>query len=307
MPRPVPTGALLLTAGLGTRLRPLTRDRAKPALPVAGRSLVERLVDRLREAGVVEILLNLHYCPDTITAIVGDGAALGVRARYSWEVPLLGSGGGPRRAFALATDDRLWLINGDTLSDVDLAAMAAEHAAGDALVTMALIPNPAPDRYGGVVVGDDGAIEAFVPRGAAGPTWHFIGVQIAERQAFAALADGVRAHSVGPLYRDLIAARRGSLRAFRSDARFLDIGTPRDYLEACLSLAAAPLVRGARFEAHPSARLTDCVAWDDVHVGRDVRLHAAILGDGVDVPEGLHADRVVILRGDAGLEVTPLV
>ena len=145
--------------------------------------------------------MNLHYRPDTIARIVGDGSALGVSVRYSWEVPLLGSGGGPRRAFALVSDDRLWLVNGDTLTDVDLTAMAAEHSASDALVTMAVIPNPAPHRYGGVVVTAEGVVAAFVPRGSADPTWHFVGVQIAERQAFASLADGVPAIERRPAVR----------------------------------------------------------------------------------------------------------
>jgi len=303
--RPAPAGALLLTAGLGTRLRPLTRDRAKPALPVAGATLVERLVDHLRSAGIADLLLNLHYRPDTITGIVGDGSGLGVRVRYSWEVPLLGSGGGPRRAFALVADDRLWLVNGDTFTDVDLAAMAADHARSDALVTMALIPNPAPDQYGGVVVNEDGVVTAFVPRGAPGPTWHFIGVQIAERDAFGSLPDGQPGDSVGPLYRALIAGRYGSVRAFRSDASFIDIGTPRDYLDACLAMAGARLVTGARFHAAPSADLDACVAWDDVRIGARARLRRVVIGDGVAVPDGFAADDAVILQSPDGLEVTP--
>jgi len=303
-PRLVPTGALVLTAGLGTRLRPLTSDRAKPALPVAGPALVERILQGLAGQGVHQVLLNLHYRPATISAIVGDGAGLGVSVRYSWEMPLLGSGGGPRRAFSLVPDDRLWLVNGDTLTDVDLRAMAAEHAASDALVTMAVIPNPAPERYGGVVVTPLGEVARFVPRGASGPTWHFVGVQIAEREAFASLADGAPADSVGPLYRALIAARSGAVRAFRSQARFIDIGTPQDYLGACLSLADQTLVAGARVEVDPSATLEACVLWDDVRIGGGVRLRRVVVGDGVHLPAGYQADNVVIVRGATGLEVT---
>jgi NDP-sugar pyrophosphorylase family protein len=306
VPRPAPTGALVLTAGLGTRLRPLTADRAKPALPVAGQSLVERIVASLAKGGVDRILLNLHYRPDTITRIVGDGSALGVSVRYSWEVPLLGSGGGPRRAFALVPDDRLWLVNGDTLSDVDLTAMAAEHAASDSLVTMAVIPNPAPQRYGGVVVTAEGNVAAFVPRGAAASTWHFVGVQIAERQAFASLTDGVPASSVGPLYESLIASRSGAVRAFRSHAHFADIGTPRDYLDTCLALAGKTAVTGARVHVDPSATLDACVLWDDVRVGRGARLRRVVVGTGVDVPDGYDAEGVVIVNGRQGLDQAPL-
>ena len=216
-PRPAPTGALVLTAGLGTRLRPLTADRAKPALPVAGPTLVERILEGLSRQGIPDVLLNLHYRPETITGIVGDGSALGLSVRYSWEVPLLGSGGGPRRAFSLVPDDRLWLVNGDTLTDVDLAAMAAEHAASDALVTMAVIPNPAPERYGGVVVTPARRGDRLCAARIDGPDVAFR--RRADRRArrrFASLADGVPADSVGPLYRALIASRSGAVRAFRS-------------------------------------------------------------------------------------------
>ena len=305
-PRSAPTGALVLTAGLGTRLRPLTADRAKPALPVAGATLVERILEGLSRQGILNILLNLHYRPETIAGIVGDGSGLGLSVRYSWEVPLLGSGGGPRRAFSLVSDDRLWLVNGDTLTDVDLAAMAAEHAASDALVTMAVIPNRSPERYGGVVVSPQGEVTGFVPRGSKDPTWHFVGVQIAERDGFRSLADGVPADSVGPLYRALIASRSGAVRAFQSHARFVDIGTPGDYLDACLSLAGRTLVAGARVAVDPSARLEACVLWDDVLVGADVRLRRVVVGEGVSLPAGYEADNAVVVRGADGLEVTRL-
>jgi NDP-sugar pyrophosphorylase family protein len=295
--RPAPSTAFVLTAGLGTRLRPLTRDRAKPALPVAGVTLVERIIAALLDYGLHDVLLNLHYCPQTITAIVGDGAATGQRARYSWEVPLLGSAGGPRRAFELVPDDRLWLINGDTLSDVPLDAMAGEHMASDALVTMALIPNPAPQHYGGVLMDDAGAITSFTHRGSEGPSWHFVGVQIAERAAFSSLQDGVPANSVGGLYPRLIAARPGSVRGFPCRTSFLDIGTPRDYLDACLALAGpSRLAHGARVQLHGTAHVEDCVLWDDVTVGSGVRLRRVVVGDRVHVPEGFQAEECVLLK-----------
>jgi mannose-1-phosphate guanylyltransferase len=303
--RPAPSTALLLTAGLGTRLRPLTDELAKPALPVAGATLVERIVRGLRRHAVTDLLLNLHYLPSTITGVVGDGTGLGVRVRYSWEMPLLGSGGGPRRAFSLVTDDRLWLVNGDTLSDVDLRAMASEHAQSDALVTMALMPNPAPARYGGVVVDEDGAVTAFVPRGAAGPTWHFVGVQIAERAAFAPLADGVPAESVTGVYRSLMSGRRGAVRAFKTTTRFLDIGTPRDYLEACLAVAGTTVVAPASARVAPSARLSRTVLWEAVGIGDDVVLDEVVVARGVQVPPGFAAARAVLTPGSATPVVTP--
>ena len=119
--------ALVLTAGLGTRLRPLSSLRAKPALPVAGTPLIARILTWLAAKGVRDVILNLHHLPATITAIVGDGTGFGLSVRYSWEQPLLGSGGGPRRAFSLVDGDALLVVNGDTLTDVDVRALWDWH------------------------------------------------------------------------------------------------------------------------------------------------------------------------------------
>jgi len=147
--------ALLLTAGLGTRLRPLTDVRAKAAVPINGEALVRRVIRVLRAAGIGDLVLNLHHRPATIAALVGDGSDLGVRVRYSWEQPVLGSAGGPRRALPLladSDDDDFLIVNGDTLTDVDVWSLLARHRESGALVTMALIPNPRPSQYGGVAV-----------------------------------------------------------------------------------------------------------------------------------------------------------
>jgi NDP-sugar pyrophosphorylase family protein len=294
MARSAPEAALVLAAGLGTRLRPLTASRAKPSLPVAGPSLIERVSGWLVESGVRDLIVNLHYRPETIAVLLGDGSRLGARVRYSWEQPILGSAGGPRRAFALTTDDRLWLVNGDTLCDVALDAMAAAHAESDALVTMAVIPNPDPDHYGGVVLDGD-VVTGFVPRGR-GPSWHFVGVQIAERAAFEALPDGVPAESVGRCYPALIASRRGSVLAFRSQAAFHDIGTPSDYVAASLHFAAGDQSRlvGAGARVSGEAHLEDTIVWDDVEIAGGARLTRSIVMSGARVPAGFTAEGQIV-------------
>src|SRR4030095_5632855 len=109
--------ALVLTAGLGTRLYPLSLVRAKAALPIAGEVLISRILRRLREFGIECVVLNLHHLADTITREVGDGSSFGLRVRYSWESPILGSAGGPARAIPLLEADRFLIINGDTMAD----------------------------------------------------------------------------------------------------------------------------------------------------------------------------------------------
>jgi hypothetical protein len=173
--------ALVLTAGLGTRLQPLTLARAKAAAPVDGEPLARRTIRWLVSHAIRDLVLNLHHKPESITAAVGDGADLGARVRYSWESPVLGSAGGPRRALPLLVDPRpspdgspvaedgiFVLVNGDTLTDVDLPRMIRAHRASGAMVTMALIPNPRPDKYGGVLLDDGHAVTGFTRRGSPG-------------------------------------------------------------------------------------------------------------------------------------------
>jgi mannose-1-phosphate guanylyltransferase len=225
------TQALVLAAGLGTRLRPLTDACAKPAIPVAGEPIVRRISRWLAANDVRDLVVNLHYLPHTVTSVLGDGSDLSVRVRYSWEQPrILGSAGGPRQALDILGAGTFVIVNGDTLTDLNLQTFMEAHRATDALVTMALIPNHEPDKYGGVVLDHDNCVTAFVPRGAgAVGSHHFIGVQMAEAEAFRGLPQGQPAQSVGGLYDALIAARRGAIRGVVSTAAFWDIGTVDDY------------------------------------------------------------------------------
>jgi len=223
--------ALVLAAGLGTRLRPLTLTCAKPAMPIGGEPLVRRILRWLAHEQVADVVVNLHYLPETIAAVVGDGSDLGVRVRYSWEQPaILGSAGGPRHALPIIGSSSFFIVNGDTLTDLPLAPLAEVHTSSGALVTMALIPNREPDRYGGAVLDAGGSVIGFAPRGgSARGSYHVIGVQAAQAEAFEGLTDGEPVNSVRGLYEQLIAATPGSIRGYVSEARFWDIGTPEDY------------------------------------------------------------------------------
>ena len=303
--RPSALRALVLTAGLGTRLRPLTHVRAKAAVPVNGEPLARHVVAWLAAHGIRDQILNLHHKPESIAAVIGDGSDLGVRVRYSWEQPVLGSAGGPRHALPLLVDrdvDTFLLVNGDTLTDVSVEALVEAHAASGALVTMAVIPNPRPDKYGGVAVGVDGTVREFTRRGSPGPSYHFIGVQVASGRAFEGLADGVPEESVGALYPRLMAGLPGSIRAFVSNASFRDIGTPSDCLETSLALAEIEGDRliGQGASIAGSATLTRTALWDDVVVGEGARLSDCIVSDGVRIPENMCLERCAIVPA-AGL------
>lgn len=289
---------IVLTAGLGTRLQPLTTLVAKPAVPVAGKALIVRVLEWLAREGVRDLVLNLHHLPATITGIVGDGTQCGVRVRYSWEREILGSAGGPKLALSLWPGHHgpCLIVNGDTLTDFPLGPLVAAHDAArpdGAMVTLAVVRNTRPDHYNGLRLDADGRVLAFVPKGHAEETWHFIGVQIAESRVFDPLPAGVAAETVAGVYRDLVATTPGAIRAWRVDAPFIDVGTPADYLDAVLRVAKAegqstdPLVERpwspemVPAVIHPTAHLTECVVWPEAVVGPGTTLHrTVVLPDG---------------------------
>ena len=302
--------ALVLTAGLGTRLQPLTSVRAKPAIPVAGEPLARRIIRWLAGQGIADLVLNLHHLPHTLTAAVGDGRDLGARVRYSWEQPkVLGSAGGPRHALPIIGAGTFFLVNGDTLTDVDVNALAAAHEGSGALVTMALVPNREPQKYGGVLTDAGGRVTGFAPRGARAEGSHlFVGVQVVQAGAFASLPDGEPINSVGHTYNRLLETNPECIQGFFCEAALQDIGTPDDYWTTSFEcLAGRPSEeaygRGTRFG--PGARVTQSILWDDVEIGAGAIVEECIVTDRVQIPAGAVYRRAIITGGGQQLHVTP--
>jgi mannose-1-phosphate guanylyltransferase len=267
--------------------------------------------------GVRDLVLNLHHLPATIAASVGDGSDLGARVRYSWENPVLGSAGGPRHALPLLVDPRtanrgtFLIVNGDTLTDVHIQPMLAAHLASGAAVTMALIPNPRPEKYGGVQVADGRWVTGFTRAGSAGPSYHFIGVQIVGARVFSELDDGVSSETVNELYPRLLVSDRHSIAGFISDASFRDIGTPADYLETSAQLAAVEgdrMATGQRLRIDGALSVVRSAVWDDVTIGAGAELIDCVVCDGAHIPARARYRRCAIVpaagrRPEAGERV----
>lgn len=290
--------ALILAAGLGTRLAPLTSRRAKPSLPVAGQPLIARILDHLQDAGIRRVVINLHAHADSITAIVGDGRPWNLDVSYSWEPAILGSGGGPARALPLLAHDRFFIVNGDTLTDIDLHALAATHLQSGAEATLAVTVGDTL-RYNALAASEDGALERRVLRGtpvpSSRPLWHFTGVQAVNASIFSGVSASQASEVLTDLYLPRAHQRHGHIRLWPTRASFLDIGTPADYLETSLALAGpARVVCGDRCHIDPTASVTDCVLWDDVEVGAGTVLSHCIVTSGVKVAPGMRYDRRIL-------------
>lgn len=151
---------MLLAAGLGTRLRPITYEMPKPMVPVANRPVMEHILRLLARHGFEEVIANLHWFPELIRDRFGDGSELGVALSYSPEEQLLGTSGGVRKASGFLGDSFL-VISGDALTDIDLGAMRAFHESHDGIATLATKRVEDTTQFGVAITGSDGRIQGF--------------------------------------------------------------------------------------------------------------------------------------------------
>src|SRR3954451_10571218 len=152
--------AMILAAGLGTRLRPVTYAIPKPMAPVLNRPVMEHGARLLARHGFGEAIANLHWFPETIEGHFGDGTRFGLDLSYSHEQQLLGTAGGVRNAAAYLGDSFL-VVAGDALTDIDFAAMREFHESHDGLVTLATKRVSDTNQYGVVIADEDGRIQGF--------------------------------------------------------------------------------------------------------------------------------------------------
>ena len=280
--------AMVLAAGLGTRMRPLTGRLAKPALPVLNRPLIHWSLARLAAAGVTDVVVNLHHRPESVRRSVGDGSALGLRVSYSYERRILGTGGGPRRVRDFFGDGPCLIVNGDVVFDFDLLALVRRHREAGARATLALLRNPDPRSYTPVVVGPGGRIRSIGrrPSRAAGPAMLFTGVHVLDPRLLERLPAGA-SDSVRDLYVPMLEAGERVLGA-RVRGAWYDLGRPWLYLQSQVEMLASP-VHGAgprRSLIHSGAR-----------VAEGARISDSVVGDRAVVGEGAVVARSVLWGG----------
>lgn len=223
---------MLLAAGLGTRLRPLTEKTPKAMLPMDGHPLIAYGLGLLQRAGICDIVINLHYLGNQIRDYCKDGSRWGLRIRYSEEPEILGSGGGLKQAAALMNGESFVAINADTLMDIDIRAVIAGHNPNHAGL-MTVIPITATDPYGRVTV-DQNHITGF---GSGNHT--FAGVQIVTKQLIAQLPDG-ESSVIANGYAPLIASGK-TIDAYEHTGYWNDIGTIDRYDKTRSAIASGKL------------------------------------------------------------------
>ena len=314
--------AIILVGGFGTRLRPLTWSAPKQMLPVVHTTMIERVVTWLAAAGVTDAILSLGYRPDAFVDAYPDDHCAGVHLHYAVEPEPLDTAGAVRfAADAAGLDSRFLVVNGDVLTDLDVADLWQHHVRSGAEGTIALTPVDDPSRYGVVPLEGDvsghGRVAAFVekpPPGEAPTNWINAGTYVLEQSVL----ERIPATRPVSIERETFPAmvEDGTLWALQSPAYWVDAGTPLSYLHAQLDLidgtrAQEPAVHpGAAVD--PSAVVVRSVIEDGARVEVGARIEGsavlpgARVGRGAVVKDSIVGPRAVVGEGAELSELTVL-
>jgi NDP-sugar pyrophosphorylase family protein len=322
--------AMLLAAGYGERMLPITRVVPKPLIPVLGRPLAPQILSRLATEGIDEAVINLHHLPKPLRDAFGNGSAFGLRALHFSleETDLLGTGGGLAHAEAhLKGAGTILVRNSDFLADITLAKAIASHVRSGCPATLVLAPHRA--GYTTVTINDRGRVVAFGGKHAGG--YLFTGYHLIEPSVLDRIPRGAPSDIVRDVYFGLCAD--GLLNAHVHDGFWWEFGDPRGYLEGSMRVIALPAdqrvrlgefdvvrdVGGAVVALGPGADITaagitlvgtlaigmgvmvgegavleDTVVMPEAWVGPESRLRRCIVAPGTEIPLGFDATEALL-------------
>jgi NDP-sugar pyrophosphorylase family protein len=300
---------MILAAGGGTRLHPLTFTLPKAMVPVLNRPVMEHIIGLLRRHGIAEIIANLHHHPQPIRAYFGDGSRCGVSLQYSREQEILGTAGGVKNVAAFFGDQTFLVIGGDDLADFDVTAMTAFHRERGALATIAVMQVEQVSEYGIVVADDDGRIRSFQEKPKpeeAKSRLANTGVYMFEPGVLDFIPAG-EFFDFGKQVFPLLLEKGAPFFAWPAAGYWKDIGNPREYLEANLdALAGKAGLAPPGVEAAPGIWSEGEAETDGAQIqpplvlGAGCRLdegcsvQKSVIGPGVRVPTGASLDGCVV-------------
>ncbi|MFN2453861.1 MAG: sugar phosphate nucleotidyltransferase [Pyrinomonadaceae bacterium] len=317
--------AMILAAGYGTRLWPLTEDRTKPAIPFMNRPLVGYVAEYLAQYDCREVLVNLHHRPDSVRAALGDGHRFGVNLTYVEEPDILGTSGALDNARQLLEADTFIVVNGKIVTDINLYDALATHRRTNALATLVLRPNLVRERFSmvgtrdGLITGFGGMPTSLASDNAGGKytgansdneetvPLMFTGIQLLEPRIFSYIPRGVFSHSTTDVYPQAI-ARGERIAAHVAEGMWYELSTIERYLEISLALLrqkGTDVIAGAGSNISAGALVSESVLWENVHVEAGARVRRAILGDGVRIRAGEIIENAAVVCAALVRDVTP--
>ncbi len=334
-PTHAPTHAMVLAAGLGTRMAPLSRLLPKPALPVLNRPLIAHTLERLAAHGVTRAVVNTHHMPDRLKAAVEEWTPASLEVTWSHEPKILGTAGGLRRAARHFPDAPIYMVNSDCLSDVDFTAAAAAHAASGRQATMVVRPHEKGSPYRPVLTGSrkgDGTARVTGigarrwGRGAAVPRT-FTGVHVLAPEVIEAIPQGVACDINADVYPRLIDRDADAVGTWLHEGWWFEAGSPRAYLELNLRMLARDgrsaivgpgffidedarvtrSVLGAQVRLERNVRVEESVVWNGVAAGPGVVVRRCVIADAIDLPGGASYEGSIVMKGkDGSIAVEPM-
>ena len=324
--------AMVLAAGLGERMWPLTEGRAKPSLPLLNRPIIAFALEHLARHGVQEAVINLHFQPESIRGTVGDGRKYGLRVHYSEEPIILGTAGGLKKAEPLLKGSgSFFMVNSDSLSDCDLSAVHNKHRESGALATMVLMPQDPKAGYSTVEMDERDRIVriAGIPGRDSDPRagrYFFAGIHLLEPEIFDSIPPG-NSDINKDIYPRLISSGR-VIGGYVHTGFWRELGNPSLYLEGALSALRAakdpsleplrapggifldrvpppkdvsiepPVLVGRGATIGPkSALLGGVVIGRQVTIGKGCSLRSTIVWDGARIGEGSRLSECIVTSG----------
>lgn len=305
--------AMILAAGFGTRLFPLTIDRTKPAIPFLGKPLVGYVAEYVAKFGFKDVVVNLHHQPESVKKALGNGSEFGVEIHYTTEEPkILGTAGALDNARHLLEDDTFLIVNGKIITDIDISAALETHRKSGALATMVLKPNYNRERFT-IVETENDLVKGFGdfpelisadqirhPKSQIPNPLMFTGIHILEPRVFDYIPRGVYSDIVPTFYNPAI--RNGErIAAHIAEGNWFELSTIPRYLDISLAMLNGQkekIVKGANTIISDSAKVKNSVIWDNVKIEDEAELHHTIVADGVTIKSGERFENVAIVRAE---------
>lgn len=288
--------AIVLSAGYGTRLWPLTEDRTKPALPILGKPLVGYVAEYLAGYGIDEIVVNLHHRPESVRRALGDGSRFGVKLHYVEEPVILGTSGALDNTRAFFERETFVVVNGKIITDIDLNAAIETHRRMNALATLVLLPNVRRERFS-VIETEAGRVTRFgrMPVDEGPAPLMFTGIHIMEPGIFKYIPRGIFSDSVTDVYPKAM-ANGEIVAAHVASGKWRELSTLKRYLDISVELLqeeGKSMIAGAN--AAISGTVTESVLWDDVEVEAGARVNRAVLADKVKIGANEVVENAVVV------------
>ncbi len=243
---------MILSAGLGTRLRPLTLATPKALLMVRERPLIDYSLRLLQKYGIQEVVINLHYLGKLIERELGDGKKYRLKIHYSWEKEILGTGGGIKKAASFFKGEPLIVLNSDILIDVDLRKLVRFHQKKRGLATMVIRPREPNSGFSQIQIGKGDRIIS-IQEAASGGDWMYTGVQVIEPRLLDYLPRSKASCIIRQGYRPALAAGE-KVFAFRYDGYWNDIGTMDRYRQVERDLTSEKVTLSFLEQSSPTRR-----------------------------------------------------